>query len=139
MTRWDELPPNAKVRSEIGGTSPITPRENKYHNNKCEADGIVFDSVLEKNYYCELKMRRMAGEIKDFELQVPFILQPSFKRNGKTERAIKYIADFVVHYPDGHKQVVDTKGMRTEMFKLKRKMLLYKYPDIDFLEVFKNE
>lgn len=139
LTRWDELPPNAKVRSTIGGTSPITPRENKYHNNKCEADGIVFDSVLEKNYYCELKMRRMAGEIKDFELQVPFILQPSFKRNGKTERAIKYIADFVVHYPDGHKQVVDTKGMRTEMFKLKRKMLLYKYPDIDFLEVFKNE
>ena len=139
MTRWDELPPNARVRSEIGGTSPAAPRENKYHNAKCEADGIVFDSVLEKNYYCELKMRRMAGEIKDFELQVPFILQPSFKRNGKTERAIKYIADFVVHYPDGHKQVVDTKGMRTEMFKLKRKMLLYKYPDIDFLEVFKNE
>ena len=139
MTRWDALPPNAKVRSAIDGTSPITPKENKYHNNKCEADGIVFDSVLEKNYYCELKMRRMAGEIINFDMQVPFVLQPSFKRNGKTVRAIKYIADFVLYFPDGRQQVVDTKGMRTEMFKLKRKMLLYKYPDIDFLEVFKNE
>ena len=49
LTRWDELPPNARVRSEIGGTSPATPRENKYHNTKGEADGSVFDSGLEKN------------------------------------------------------------------------------------------
>lgn len=49
--------------------------------------------------------------------------------------AIKYVADFVVHYPDGLQVVVDTKGFRTKDYLLKRKMLLYKYPDILFEEV----
>ena len=38
----------------------------KYGNKKAEADGIVFDSKKERNYYCELKMLKMAGKIKDF-------------------------------------------------------------------------
>lgn len=107
----------------------------KYHNKKVEIDGIVFDSKKEGNYYCELKILKMAGKVKDFELQVPFELQPKFKYEGKTIRAIKYVADFVVTYPDGLKVVVDTKGFRTKDYLLKRKMLLYKYPGILFEEV----
>lgn len=107
----------------------------KYHNKKVEIDGIVFDSKKEANYYCELKILKMAGKVKDFELQVPFELQPKFKYEGKTIRAIKYVADFVVKYPDGLKVVVDTKGFRTKDYLLKRKMLLYKYPGILFEEV----
>lgn len=107
----------------------------KYYNKKAEADRIVFDSKKERNYYCELKVLKMAGKIKDFDLQVPFELQPSFKYKGKTIRAIKYIADFVITYPDGKTEVVDTKGYRTKDYLLKRKMLLHKYPDINFKEV----
>lgn len=33
------------------------------------------------------------------------------------------------------KEYVDTKGMRTQVYLIKKKMLLYKYPDIDFREV----
>ena len=66
---------------------------------------------------------------------MPFELQPSFKYKGKTIRAIKYIADFVITYPDGKTEVVDTKGYRTKDYLLKRKMLLHKYPDINFKEV----
>lgn len=107
----------------------------KYGNKKAEADGIVFDSKKERNYYCELKMLKMAGQIKDFDLQAVFELQPSFKYKGKTIRAIKYIADFVITYPDGKTEVIDTKGYRTKDYILKRKMLLHKYPDINFKEV----
>ena len=107
----------------------------KYGNKKAEADGIVFDSKKERKYYCELKVLKMAGQIKDFDLQVVFELQPSFKYKGKTIRAIKYIADFVVTYPDGKTEVIDTKGYRTKDYILKRKMLLHKYPDINFKEV----
>ena len=107
----------------------------KYHNKKVECDGIIFDSIKEKNYYCELKILKMAGKVKDLEMQVPFELQPKFKHAGKTERAIKYIADFVVHYPDGLQVVVGTKGFKTKEYLLKRKMLLYKYPDMIFEEV----
>ena len=107
----------------------------KYHNKKVECDGIIFDSIKEKNYYCELKMLRMAGEVIDFERQVTFELQPKFKHSGKTERAIKYIADFVVHYKDGRTVVVDVKGEKTDVYRIKRKMLLYKHPDMIFEEV----
>lgn len=107
----------------------------KYHNKKVECNGIIFNSIKEKNYYCELKVLLMAGEVIEFERQVTFELQPKFKHAGKTERAIKYIADFVVKYKDGRTVVVDVKGFRTKEYLLKRKMLLYKHPDMIFEEV----
>ena len=45
------------------------------------------------------------------------------------------MADFVVTYSDGHVEVIDVKGVRTDVYKLKRKMLLFKYPDLIFREV----
>ncbi len=110
-------------------------RRNKYNNRKVTVDGITFDSAKESEYYSQLKMLKKAGVIKDFERQVPYELQPKFKRDGKTVRAIKYIADFVAIYPDSSVEVVDVKGDPTEVYKLKRKMLLYHYPDINFKEV----
>ncbi len=110
-------------------------RKGKYNNRKVTIDGITFDSAKEGDYYCQLKMLRMAGQIKDFERQVPYELQPKFKHEGKTIRAIKYIADFVVIYPDGSEEVIDVKGEPTDVYLLKRKMLLYHYPDINFKEV----
>ena len=55
--------------------------------------------------------------------------------------AIKYIADFVVTYSDGHVEVIDTKGILTPEFKIKEKLLKCKYPNIDFkvLALVKNE
>ena len=108
---------------------------SKYRAKKTVVDGITFDSQREGDYYCELKMLRMAGEVIDFERQVTFELQPKFKHSGKTERAIKYFADFVVHYKDGRTVVVDVKGDKTDVYRIKRKMLLYKHPDMIFEEV----
>ena len=60
-------------------------------------DGIVFDSALEIKYYREIVLQGIAdGNIVDFELQKSFVLIPSFERNGKKERAIKYVCDFYV-------------------------------------------
>ena len=108
---------------------------NKYRAKKTVIDGITFPSQKEGDYYCELKMLRMAGEVVDFERQVTFELQPKFKHSGKTERAIKYIADFVVKYKDGRTVVVDVKGDKTAVYRIKRKMLLYRHPDMIFEEV----
>ena len=50
------------------------------------------------------------GLIKAIKLQVKFELQPKYKKNGKTIRAINYIADFT--YFDVNKGktiIVDTK------------------------------
>ncbi len=110
-------------------------RRNKYNNRKVTVDGLKFDSEKEKRYYEELKLLRRAGIVDRIETQVKYILQKSFRYMGKTERAITYTADFRVTYTDGHTEIVDAKGCKTEVYKLKRKMLLYHYPDINFKEV----
>lgn len=46
--------------------------------------------------------------------------------------AIKYRADFDITYKDGSRKVVDTKGIKTADFKLKEKMLNYRYPLMSF-------
>jgi hypothetical protein len=114
---------------------PITqPKENKYKNTKIEIDNIKFDSIKEAKRYIELKLMEKAGEIKDFKMQVPYILQDSFKLGNKTYRDIKYIADFT--YMQKSKTsgvelwelvIEDTKGYKIKEYLLKRKMFAYKY------------
>lgn len=103
---------------------------NKYRNKKIIIDGIQFDSKTEGKRYIELKLLQKAKVISNLELQPKFLLQPAFKKNGKTYRKIEYIADFS-YYDDNKLIVEDVKGMETEVFKLKRKMFDYKYNDIE--------
>ena len=99
---------------------------NKYHNTKIIIDGIKFDSKKEGNRYKELKLLEKAGIIDNLKLQVPFEVQPSFKYKNKTIRAITYKADFVYFNNEKNKMIIeDTKGMKTEVYKLKRKMMMY--------------
>lgn len=98
---------------------------NKYHNKKVCYNGIAFDSKKEAHRYSELLLLERAGVITDLQMQVPFLLIPSQRINGKVvERECKYIADFV--YTENRKKVVeDTKGMRTKDYIIKRKLMLY--------------
>ena len=82
--------------------------------------------------YKELKLLERAGLIKDIQLQVKYELQPSFKKNGETYRAITYIADFVYKNMKNNAIIVeDTKGYETEVFKIKRKLFEYKFPEYE--------
>lgn len=110
-------------------------KKSKYLNKKKTVDGITFDSQKEAEYYCQLKFFLKAGYVTKIERQVAYELQPAFRHEGKGERAIKYLADFRVTYKDGHVEVVDVKGMRTDVYRLKRKLLLFKHPDMIFREV----
>ncbi len=80
----------------------------------------------------------MHGLIKDIKLQTTFELQPSFKINNKTIRAITYKSDFDYLTKDGKHIVEDVKSKATEkdkVYRIKRKMLQYKYKDIEFKEI----
>lgn len=106
----------------------INTKQSKYKNKKCIYNGIKFDSKKEMAYYIKLKMLEEKGKIKKLELQKTYELQPSFKVNGKTYRRITYKADFsYITTEDDKLHIVDTKGFRTEVYKLKRKMFAYKY------------
>lgn len=94
---------------------------SKYNNTKIRVDGRLFDSKAEAARWQELCLLERAGEIKELERQVEYELIP--KQKG--ERAVKYIADFRYVDHDGKTVVEDTKGVRTPVYILKRKLMLY--------------
>lgn len=99
---------------------------NKYGAVKTVVDGITFPSKLEARRYGELKILELAGEITDLELQPEYELQPRFKFEKRTIRPITYRADFrYTVVATGEVKVEDTKGVATEAFNLKKKMMLY--------------
>ena len=103
---------------------------NKYYSRKVRtSDGIVHDSQREATRWTELKLLERAGQIKNLQRQVKFVLIPKQveyigKKIKVLERECSYIADFV--YQEGGQTVVeDTKGVRTKDYIIKRKLMLY--------------
>jgi len=134
MTQWNHLTRKEAKRLGIEGQIEVgKERKNKYNNRKPVVDGITFDSQKEADYYCKLKLLKKAGEIEEFELQPEFELLPP-EEDRVTGRGIYYRADFRVKYPDGREEIIDTKGYKTPVYKLKKKLLLAKYPGINFIE-----
>ena len=110
-------------------------KPSKYRNTKTYIDGIKFDSKREANRYCELKVLEIAGAIKDLKLQVRYELYPKHVCEGAVIPASHYIADFV--YMDvrtGKTAVEDAKGVRTDVYKRKKKQMLQRY-GIEIVEV----
>lgn len=118
-----------KLRQSIPRSSLTrrTSTRSKYNAKKVVIDNIKFDSKAEAAYYKQLKLLKMTGEVVSFDLQPEFILQDSFVKNGKKYHAIKYRADFLVRYKDGHEELIDVKGMLTNEFILKRKLFEMRY------------
>ena len=100
---------------------------NKYNARKTVVDGIKFDSKMESQMYQQLKVLEKAGVIKNLKLQPEITLQPAFEDyTGKKTRAIKYRADFSFYDNDLDRfRVVDCKGYKTAVYKLKKKMFDY--------------
>lgn len=112
-------------------------RDSKYNvskrtdNRMC--DGIVFDYALEMRFYRDAVLPGiLSGEITYCERQKEYLLQEGFEHQDKKYLPIKYVADFVLTYKDGHEDVIDVKGMPDHVAPMKRKLLLYKYPHINF-------
>lgn len=117
---------------------------NKYRSKKViTKDGQVFDSRKEFERYKYLKLQEELGMICELNRQVHYNLLPNQPlrnprvnekgTNIKSERAVKYIADFT-YWENGLFVVEDTKGMRTPEYILKRKMMKY-FHDIEIREV----
>lgn len=82
-----------------------------------------------------------AGQIKDLKRQVKFeLIPPQYETvarySDKTGKRLKdaeklaehgcyYIADFVYSRPDGSTVVEDSKGVRTDAYIIKRKLMLH--------------
>lgn len=116
---------------------------SKYNAARIEFEGEKFDSRKELRFYLYLKDLEKEKIIKDIKRQVKFELQEKFKYGNKTIRSINYIADFtcIVLDVDRFKSaigcnneeikenqtvILDTKGYKTEVYKIKYKLMLYR-------------
>ena len=96
----------------------------KYNNTKKTVDGITFDSILEARRYVVLKSRLEAGMISELRLQPHYTIMDGYKDlSGTYIRPVQYIADFSYINADGKRIVEDTKGVRTEAYVIKRKLV----------------
>lgn len=95
---------------------------NKYRNKKIKVGNMKFDSMKEFRRHKELKLLEIAGKITNLQGQVPFVLIDKSKHG----RVIKYVADFV-YYEDGKMVVEDVKGVKTPVYRLKKRLLAEKY------------
>ena len=101
---------------------------SKYHSRKVSLDGMTFDSVKEAKRYRDLSLLQRAGEISDLRTQVKYTLVPSQKKpSGGTERPVTYTADFVYKDKDGKEVVEDAKGVRTQQYTIRRKLMLERH------------
>lgn len=102
---------------------------NKYGAKKVTTvDGQKFDSQKEHQRYVILKLMERAGKIKDLRRQVKYVLIPTqYDIHGKlVERECSYVADFVYYDFALRREVVeDAKGMKTDVYKIKKKLMLY--------------
>lgn len=103
---------------------------HKYNAKKTVVDGIKFDSKKEAERYKELKALELVGKIDRLELQPRFLLQDGFRYEGKAIRKIEYVADFLYRDLSTYELVVeDVKGVKTDVYKLKKKLFLKRYGD----------
>lgn len=92
--------------------------KSKYHAIPTEIDGIKFASRKEALRYRQLSLMERGKAIQDLKMQVAY---PLIKKS-KYGREIKYVADFT-YYENGHLVVEDVKGVRTPVYKLKKRLM----------------
>lgn len=93
-------------------------RRSKYCAKATYLDGKRFASKKEAARYGQLKAMADAGYITNLATQVPFEI------NVNDKKICKYLADF--QYCDvqtGEIVVEDVKGFRTDIYKLKKKLV----------------
>lgn len=111
---------------------------SKYGAKSGVYGGKRFDSKREARRYAELVALEEAGAIKNLRRQVKYILIPAqrepdtvgirggIKRGALLERECAYVADFVYTLVQTGEEIVeDSKGFRTDVYVIKRKLMLY--------------
>lgn len=112
MTRGLRLTP--AQFAGIGG------KKSKFGNRKKVLDGITFDSTREARRYQDLVLMQKGGQINLLRRQVPYPIYI------KGKKICDWLADFV-YIQNGLVVVEDSKGHKTDIYKLKKKMVEAEY------------
>lgn len=94
---------------------------SKYGNIKAEYGGHRFDSLLEANHAKMLDSMKRAKNLSDRVTSVIYQYRIPIKVNNVL--CAHYVADFYVSFADGHKEIHETKGFKTDVYILKKKLV----------------
>jgi hypothetical protein len=92
--------------------------KHKFKARTTECNGIKFTSKKEAKRYHQLLLLQDKGDIVFFLRQTPMHLPGN----------IKYICDFLIFWSDGNVTFEDVKGFKTDVYKLKKKLVEDNYP-----------
>lgn len=95
---------------------------SKYHAVKEKVDGITFDSKKEASRYRQLKLLERAKAIQDLKVHQKYPLIPKDEMGPE----VRYVCDFT-YYENGHLVVEDVKGYKTDVYKLKKRLMFREY------------
>lgn len=101
---------------------------SKFNAKPTIVDGKRFASKAEARRYSELRDLERAGIISHLELQPRFPLIV----NGQV--ICTYVGDFR-YLENGKSATEDVKGVKTDVYAIKRKLLLATHPGIDHREI----
>lgn len=117
-------PNGRKYRNKKSDLIQDKKKKSKYNNQIVVVEGIKFDSKKEAQRYLDLRLLEKSGEITNLALQIPYTLIDK----SKYGRKIVYLADFVYYSPKDRKTIVeDVKGYKTQIYKMKKRLLAEKY------------
>lgn len=103
------------------------PKRSKYGAVKTTVDGVTFDSKAEAARYQELKVLEKAGEIRDLVLQPRYSLHVRAGDAPVSSIIGEYRGDFRYTTSHGASVVEDVKGMKTPLYRWKKKHVEMQY------------
>lgn len=98
---------------------------NKFNAVPKVYKGVKYHSTKEADYAKKLDILKKAKKIISWERQLPIKLLVN------DALVCTYVMDFVAKMPDGHKQYIEVKGYKTNVWRLKWKLLLALKSEID--------
>jgi hypothetical protein len=101
-----------------GKKTCVGERRNKMGNRRVLFNGKWYASQLEANWAAKFQALASRGQILHYQEQKRITLVPG---NGKL-RPVVYVADFYYVELDGTPHVLDAKGFKTQMYRLKKRM-----------------
>jgi hypothetical protein len=99
--------------------------KHKYKAKAVKVNDIHFSSTAEAKRYKELEALKNNGEVLFFLRQTPFHLPAK----------VKYVCDFTVFWKDGNVTFEDVKGFKTDLYKVKKKMVEELYAPLEIKEI----
>lgn len=112
-------------------------KKRKYNNTPVKYGGYIFDSKSECDEFLRLSSLQETGLISKLVVKPTYILTEKGTNDlGQKFRGVTYTPDFT--YFDNlsmAKVAVDVKGFVTDVYKIKKKLFMAKYPDYLFVEV----